>query len=330
MSKNHIPLQQINQSRILVTGDMMLDRYWFGDVERISPEAPVPVVQIKRSDERLGGAANVARNAAALGATVGMLGVVGDDEPGRTLETLLEASHVQPYLHRDRSVNTTIKLRVMAHQQQLLRVDFENPPAHEVLLSVQDRFLALVKEYKVLVLSDYGKGGLAHVGRMVEAGRAAGCLVLVDPKGDDYSRYRGATLITPNRAEMRHVVGAWKTESDLTIRAQNLRRELHLDALLLTRSEEGMTLYTEAEVLHVSAQAREVYDVSGAGDTVIATLATMLGAGVPLKEAVQHANRAGAIVVGKLGTAVVTYSELFGSQAQGAALPSGSNEPSRT
>jgi hypothetical protein len=137
--------------------------------------------------------------------------------------------------------------------------------------------------------------------------------VLVDPKGDDYSRYRGATLITPNRAEMRAVVGAWKTEADLTIRAQNLRRELQLEALLLTRSEEGMTLYTEAEVLHVSAQAREVYDVSGAGDTVIATLATMLGAGVPLKEAVQHANRAGAIVVGKLGTAVVTYSELFGA-----------------
>ncbi|HBD32739.1 MAG TPA: D-glycero-beta-D-manno-heptose-7-phosphate kinase, partial [Cupriavidus sp.] len=171
----------------------------------------------------------------------------------------------------------------------------------------------LISDYKVLVLSDYGKGGLTHVGRMVEAGRAAGRAVLVDPKGDDYSRYRGATLITPNRAEMRAVVGAWKTEADLTIRAQNLRRELQLEALLLTRSEEGMTLYTEAEVLHVSAQAREVYDVSGAGDTVIATLATMLGAGVPLKEAVQHANRAGAIVVGKLGTAVVTYSELFGA-----------------
>jgi rfaE bifunctional protein kinase chain/domain len=180
-----------------------------------------------------------------------------------------------------------------------------------VLASVQDRFGTLVSDYKVLVLSDYGKGGLTHVGRMVEAGRAAGRAVLVDPKGDDYSRYRGATLITPNRAEMRAVVGAWKTEADLTIRAQNLRRELQLEALLLTRSEEGMTLYTEAEVLHVSAQAREVYDVSGAGDTVIATLATMLGAGVPLKEAVQHANRAGAIVVGKLGTAVVTYSELL-------------------
>ncbi len=313
MSKNTIPQDQIRQSQVLVVGDMMLDRYWFGDVDRISPEAPVPVVQIKRSDERLGGAANVARNAAALGAKVGMLGVVGDDEPGRTLEALLQASDVQPYLHLDNTLSTTIKLRVVAHQQQLLRVDFENAPATEVLASVQDRYQTLVNDYQVLVLSDYGKGGLTHVARMVEAGRAAGRAVLIDPKGDDYSRYRGATLITPNRSEMRAVVGAWKTEADLTIRAQNLRRELQLEALLLTRSEEGMTLYTEAEVLHVSAQAREVYDVSGAGDTVIATLATMLGAGVPLKEAVQLANRAGAIVVGKLGTAVVTYPELFGA-----------------
>lgn len=313
MNKTVIPQEQIRQSHILVVGDMMLDRYWFGDVERISPEAPVPVVQVKRSDERLGGAANVARNAAALGARVGMLGVVGDDEPARTLEALLAESQVQPYLHRDAKINTTIKLRVVAHQQQLLRVDFENTPAHEVLLAVQDRFQGLINDYQVLVLSDYGKGGLTHVTRMIDAGRAAGRKVLVDPKGDDYSRYRGATLITPNRAEMRAVVGAWKTEADLTIRAQNLRRGLQLEALLLTRSEEGMTLYTEAEVLHVSAQAREVYDVSGAGDTVIATLATMMGAGVPLKEAVQHANRAGGIVVGKLGTAVVTYPELFGA-----------------
>ncbi|WP_432259492.1 D-glycero-beta-D-manno-heptose-7-phosphate kinase [Cupriavidus sp. TMH.W2] len=313
MSKNSVSQEQISQSSILVVGDMMLDRYWFGDVDRISPEAPVPVVQVKRSDERLGGAANVARNAAALGARVGMLGVVGEDEPGRTLEALLAESRVQPYLMRDPSLSTTIKLRVLAHQQQLLRVDFEKAPTHEVLLSVLEGFNELIPQYEVLVLSDYGKGGLTHVGRMVEAGRAAGRKVLVDPKGDDYSKYRGATLITPNRAEMRRVVGAWKSEHDLTARAQNLRRELQLEALLLTRSEEGMTLYTEAEVLHVSAQAREVYDVSGAGDTVIATLATMMAAGAPLKQAVQLANRAGGIVVGKLGTAVVSYPELFGA-----------------
>ena len=287
MTKTALASEQIQAARILVVGDMMLDRYWFGDVERISPEAPVPVVQIKRSDERLGGAANVARNAAALGAQVGMLGVIGDDEPGRSIETLLGESQVTGHLHRDPAVNTTIKLRVLARQQQLIRVDFENPPTHEVLMSVLDRFGTLVPQHDVVVLSDYGKGGLTHVGKMIEASRQAGRRVLVDPKGDDYSRYKGATMITPNRAEMQ------------------------LEALLLTRSEEGMTLYTEHEVLHVSAQAREVYDVSGAGDTVIATLATMLGAGASLKEAVQYANRAGSIVVGKLGTAVVTYAELF-------------------
>jgi rfaE bifunctional protein kinase chain/domain len=271
----------------------------------------VPVVQIKRSEERVGGAGNVARNAAALGARTAILGVVGDDEPARALEALLGTNHVTAHLLRDPTVNTTIKLRVIAHQQQMLRVDFENPPAQEILVTVQERFQQLLADHDILVLSDYGKGGLTHVAKMVEAGRAAGKKVLVDPKGDDYARYRGATLITPNRSEMRRVVGSWKTESDLTIRAQNLRRSLQLEALLLTRSEEGMTLYTEAEVLHVSAQAREVYDVSGAGDTVIATLATMMGAGVPLKEAVQLANRAGGIVVGKLGTAVVSYAELF-------------------
>lgn len=193
--------EQIHAARILVVGDMMLDRYWFGDVDRISPEAPVPVVQIKRQDERLGGAANVARNVAALGAQAAMLGVVGDDEPGRSIETLLGESHVTGHLHRDPAVNTTIKLRVLARQQQLIRVDFENAPTHEVLMSVLDRFATLVPQHDVVVLSDYGKGGLTHVGKMIEASRQAGRRVLVDPKGDDYSRYRGATMITPNRAE---------------------------------------------------------------------------------------------------------------------------------
>ena len=315
MNTRALAPQQTDQARILVVGDVMLDRYWFGDVDRISPEAPVPVVQVKRSEERLGGAANVARNAAALKAQASLLGVIGDDEPGSTLEKLLQAGHVRSHLKRDASVATIIKLRVLARQQQLLRVDFEAPPANEVLASVLERYQSLLGDCNTVVLSDYGKGVLTHVTRMIEMARRANVPVLVDPKGDDYARYRGATIITPNRAEMRQVVGTWKTEADLTIRAQNLRRELQLTALLLTRSEEGMTLYTENEVLQVSAHAREVYDVSGAGDTVIATLATMLGAGVPLKEAVQYANRAGGIVVGKLGTAVVTADELFSSEA---------------
>lgn len=307
--------QQIAQARVLVVGDIMLDRYWFGDASRISPEAPVPVVQVQKTDERLGGAANVARNAAALcahaGGHVGMLGVVGDDEPGRTVARLLDESHVQHALQIDASLATTIKLRVLARQQQLLRVDFESKPDHEVLEGVLQAFQAQLAHYDVILLSDYGKGGLTHVSKMVELARAAGKTILIDPKGEDYSKYQGATILTPNRSELRQVVGTWRDEADLTERAQNLRRSLNLQALLLTRSEEGMTLYTEAEVFHVAAQAREVFDVSGAGDTVIATLAVMLGAGESLKASVEHANRAGAIVVGKLGTATVSYSELF-------------------
>ena len=306
---NQVP--DTSATRILVVGDVMLDRYWFGDVLRISPEAPVPVVKVERSEERPGGAANVARNCAALGARVTLLSVVGADEAGRNLTKLMTDSGVECILHEDEKLSTTVKLRVVGRQQQLLRIDFENAPNHEVLQAKLADFEIRLAACDVVILSDYGKGGLTHITEMIRLSRAAGKPVLVDPKGEDYSRYKGATMITPNRAEMRQVVGSWKTESDLTIRAQNLRRELQLEALLLTRSEEGMTLYTEHEVLHVSAQAREVYDVSGAGDTVIATLATMLGAGANIKEAVQYANRAGGIVVGKLGTAVVTYAELF-------------------
>ncbi|HEY4353135.1 MAG TPA: PfkB family carbohydrate kinase, partial [Paraburkholderia sp.] len=206
---------------------------------------------------------------------------------------------------------TTIKLRVLSRQQQLLRVDFENLPAHEALLAGLARFDSLLPAHDVILMSDYAKGGLTHVTKMMEKARAAGKPVLVDPKGDEWERYRGATLITPNRAELREVVGGWKSEADLLARVTRLRTELDITALLLTRSEEGMTLFSNDGVLHASAVAREVYDVSGAGDTVIATLAVMLGAGLPLAEAVSLANRAAGIVVGKLGTATVDYDELF-------------------
>lgn len=301
-------------NRLLIVGDPMLDRYYFGDVERISPEAPVPVVLVRGSEVRLGGAANVARNVAALGAHTGLLAVVGDDEAGRTLAALLPQAGIQGYLHTDRTLNTTVKLRVMARQQQIVRLDFENTPEAEVLAAHFDQFAALLPGYDLVILSDYGKGGLTHIVRMIELARAFGKPVLVDPKGEDYARYAGATLLTPNRAELRPVVGRWKDEADLTARAQKLRRDLALRALLLTRSEEGMTLYTEEGEWSVPAQAREVFDVSGAGDTVIAVLGTMLAAGRPLREAVAVANRAGGIVVGKLGTATVSYEELFGAQ----------------
>ncbi len=306
-----VPLARISAARVLVVGDVMLDRYWFGDVNRISPEAPVPVVRVQKKEDRLGGAANVACNAAALGAQAGLLCVVGHDEPGECIVELLGESKVAGHMERDPELPTTIKLRVLSRQQQLLRVDFENTPNHEVLATCLARYTELLPKHDVILMSDYAKGGLAHVTQMIGEARRAGKPVLVDPKGDDWDRYRGATLITPNRAELREVIGQWKSEEDLHERVTKLREQLELNALLLTCSEEGMTLFTESQVLHTQAEAREVYDVSGAGDTVIATVATMLGAGVPLVDSIQYANRAAGIVVGKLGTATVDYNELF-------------------
>ncbi len=296
---------------MLVVGDVMLDRYWFGEVNRISPEAPVPIVRVERREERLGGAANVARNATALGLQAGLLGVIGHDEAGNIVETLLGQSGIASYLNRDQAISTIIKLRVIGRQQQLLRIDFEERPTEHVLRDKLTRFNALIADYDVIVLSDYAKGSLVNVATMISAARQAGKLVLVDPKGSDFSRYAGASLLTPNKSELRQIVGDWHNEAELTEKAQNLRRKLQLEALLLTRSEEGMTLYTEAEVTHVPAMAREVFDVSGAGDTVIATMAAMLASGMAMRDAVMIANRAGGIVVGKLGTATVTKEELF-------------------
>lgn len=288
----------------------MLDRYWFGDVNRISPEAPVPVVHVAKSEERLGGAANVARNVAALGVHSGLLGVVGQDEAGDAIARLLGDSAIHNYLQRDAATSTIVKLRVIGRQQQLLRIDFEQAPADDALRNKLVQFDALLSDYDIVVLSDYAKGGLVDVAAMIRLARQAGKTVLVDPKGDDFSCYTGASILTPNKAEFRAIVGSWSSEDELTAKAQHLRAKLKLEALLLTRSEEGMTLYTAQGVSHAATMAREVYDVSGAGDTVIATLAVMLGAGLPLEVAVSYANRAGGIVVGKLGTATVSMDEL--------------------
>jgi D-glycero-beta-D-manno-heptose-7-phosphate kinase len=302
--------EQFSKARLLVVGDVMLDRYWFGDTNRISPEAPVPVVQVGKIDERLGGAANVARNVAALGAKTTILGVIGDDEPGRRVSELLKSSGVDSQLEVDGKVPTTVKLRVIARQQQLIRLDFEEAPSRAALAHKLERYEKLVGDADVVILSDYGKGALGQVALMIDQARAQKKMILVDPKGDDYAKYRGATVLTPNRSELRQVVGQWTSEDDLIKRVQDLRKSLDLKALLLTRSEEGMSLFTETGVSHVKAQAREVFDVSGAGDTVIATLAVALAAGWPLERAMDLANRAGGIVVGKLGTATVTSEEL--------------------
>ena len=306
---------RLARARVLVVGDAMLDRYWFGAVDRISPEAPVPVVRVTREEERLGGAANVALNVKTLGAQATLLTVVGNDEPAHKLQRLLEQQGVATVLGHDPQLYTIVKLRVIGRSQQLIRVDFENQPDHEVLTAMLGEYERELARHDAVLFSDYGKGGLTHIPRMIELARAAGKPVLVDPKGSDYSRYAGATVITPNRAELAQVIGAWGSEAQLQERAQALRKQHRLDALMLTRSEEGMSLFDEVDGAdghtRVPAQAREVFDVTGAGDTVIATLAAMLACGVNLREAMPIANRAGGIVVGKFGTASVSYEELF-------------------
>jgi rfaE bifunctional protein kinase chain/domain len=312
-----VKLPDFARARVLVAGDVMLDRYWFGDVNRISPEAPVPVVHVKRTEERPGGAANVARNITALGGACTLLSVAGNDEAARSLEGLLAQEHVRASLHRDPQLSTTVKLRVIGQQQQLLRIDFERPPSHEVLAAKLDEYERLVDEADAVVLSDYGKGSLERVQEMIAAARRRGKPVLVDPKGDEYARYRGATLLTPNRSEFREVAGRWSDEADLARRAHRLREELQLDALIVTRSEEGMSLFTAKETHHEPTRAREVYDVSGAGDTVIAVLALMVAAGSDLHGAMRVANHAAGIVVAKLGTATAQPQELAASLAEG-------------
>lgn len=303
--------QQLQQASVLVVGDVMLDRYWYGNVERISPEAPVPVVRITREEERQGGAANVAYNIVSLGAKASLLSVVGDDEASRKLEALVAATGIETHFGRDPDLKTTVKLRIIGRQQQLLRLDFENTPKTELLASQTASFARLLKEHQVVLFSDYGKGGLAHVGDMIAQARALGKPILIDPKGSDFSRYREATVITPNRVELQQVIGPWLTEAELQDKCQNLRQKLDLQAILLTRSEEGMTLFDAQGAEHVSAQTRDVFDVTGAGDTVIATLATAVAAGLSLRQALPLSNRAGGLVVGKFGTAALSYEELF-------------------
>ena len=311
LQKPPLSQAQLAHAKVLVIGDVMLDRYWYGAVDRISPEAPVPVVRINREENRLGGCANVAFNAVSVGAQASLLSVVGDDEASHLLQDLIAKSGITPYFGRDDQLKTTVKLRVIGRQQQLLRVDFENTPQNEVLSSQTQQFMQLLPDHPVVLFSDYGKGGLAHITDMIAAARKANKAVLIDPKGSDFSRYAGASCITPNRAELQQVVGAWTSEEELKSKVNHLRKELRIDAVLLTRSEEGMSLFDDQGATHIAAQAREVFDVTGAGDTVIATLAALVAAGMSLREAMPWANRAGGIVVGKFGTATVSYEELF-------------------
>lgn len=308
---NPIPSKaQLAARRVLVVGDVMLDRYWHGAVDRISPEAPVPVVRVEREELRLGGAANVALNVRTLGAQATLLTVVGQDEAAQQLRQLLHQHDIATVLRDDKQLHTIVKLRVIGRAQQLIRIDFENEPDHEVLSQMLDAFEEQLPSHDLVLFSDYGKGGLTHIPRMIELARRAGKPVLIDPKGNDYRRYAGASVITPNRGELAQVTGPWKSEPDLLAKVDRLRSEIDVDAVLLTRSEEGMTLFDAGGVTHEPARAREVFDVTGAGDTVIATLAALLAAQLPLAQAMRLANKAGGIVVGKFGTATVSYEEL--------------------
>jgi D-beta-D-heptose 7-phosphate kinase/D-beta-D-heptose 1-phosphate adenosyltransferase len=297
--------------RVLVAGDLMLDRYWHGGTSRISPEAPVPVVHINQSEDRPGGAGNVALNIASLGAKVSVLGFTGDDEAADILQERLAAAGVDCHFTRISGAPTITKLRVLSRHQQLIRLDFEESFAQADYAALEQRFSTLLAQADAVILSDYGKGALRHATTLIRAARAAGKPVLVDPKGTDFGIYRGATLITPNLSEFEAVVGKCRDEQELVRKGGALAHDCQLDALLVTRGEHGMTLLREGQQeLHFPAQAREVFDVTGAGDTVISVLAACLGAGVSLAEATELANLAAGIVVGKLGTATVSSSEL--------------------
>ncbi|AEY02877.1 bifunctional heptose 7-phosphate kinase/heptose 1-phosphate adenyltransferase [Oceanimonas sp. GK1] len=306
-----IKLPEFDGARVLVVGDVMLDRYWSGPTGRISPEAPVPVVKVEHNEERPGGAANVALNAAALGAGARLLGLTGDDEAANALQERMQAVGVACDFVRHATHPTITKLRVMSRNQQLLRLDFENGFDAADAAPLTERTRAALADAGVVVLSDYAKGALSQVQELIQAANQAGVPVLVDPKGTEFEKYRGATLLTPNMSEFEAVVGKVKDEQELVTRGRELVERFELQALLVTRSEHGMTLIRrEDDELHLPARAHEVYDVTGAGDTVIATLATSLAAGLALEEACALANVAAGIVVGKLGTSTVSAIEL--------------------
>ncbi|MFZ2209708.1 MAG: bifunctional D-glycero-beta-D-manno-heptose-7-phosphate kinase/D-glycero-beta-D-manno-heptose 1-phosphate adenylyltransferase HldE [Porticoccaceae bacterium] len=302
---------RFERARVLVAGDIMLDRYWHGPTMRISPEAPVPVVRITDCHDRPGGAANVALNIAALGAATSVVGAVGCDDQATILCDQLAAAGIHAALLECPAKPTITKLRVISRQHQLLRLDFEEPHSAAEVAALPARVQGLLPDHGVLVLSDYAKGALQDPQALIALATAAGVPVLVDPKGRDFSRYAGATLLTPNLAELEAVVGPCPDEAALGTHGLALVRELGLGALLVTRGEQGMTLLRPGhDALHLPARAREVYDVTGAGDTVIAVLAAALAAGAELSAAVTLANLAAGIVVGKLGTAAVSEPEL--------------------
>ena len=310
-------LPDLSQVHVLVVGDVMLDQYWFGAVERISPEAPVPIVAVDNGDKRGGGAANVALNVVGLGAKCTLLSVTGDDAHASELEQLLAEHGIDVIFLKDKHYETTVKQRVISRNQQLIRLDFERKPGAELLLQCQHKFEELVVTANSVIFSDYGKGCLSNITDMIKQAKAENIPVSVDPKGKSYSRYRHASLITPNLAEFELVVGDLDNEQMMNEKAKKLINEIAIDHLLVTLSEKGMKMYSSDNSMHYSpARAREVYDVSGAGDTVIACLGTLLASGLDTKNILEIANAAAGIVVAKLGTAVANIDEITAALAQ--------------
>lgn len=301
---------EFGRARILVIGDVMLDRYWYGQASRISPEAPVPVVKVKNSEERLGGAGNVALNIARLGGQVTLLGVVGDDGEGEALKRMLETENVSCDFVVIPGARSICKLRILAQHQQLIRLDFEDVPIAFDRIEMGKKLRSQLPEHDAVVFSDYDKGTLSDVAEYIGIAKEAGLKVLVDPKGVDYLRYRHADVITPNLSEFSAVVGVCEGEKDIVENARELLEHCQLQALLLTRGESGMTLIDRTQTHSLPAQAKDVFDVTGAGDTVIAVMALGVALGMPLNEAMYLANLAGGIVVGKLGTSTVSITEL--------------------
>ncbi|MCL1860582.1 MAG: D-glycero-beta-D-manno-heptose-7-phosphate kinase [Proteobacteria bacterium] len=312
-----VSLPDFSPAHLVVAGDVMFDRYWHGATTRISPEAPVPIVKVENDEYRAGGAGNVALNAASLGAAVSLVGLVGQDEAARLLAEKLSAGGVRCCLVDMPEHPTITKLRVVSRHQQLIRLDFENDFASVKTPGIEERFTTLLDDANAVVFSDYGKGTLAQVAMLISAARARGLPVVVDPKGTNFWRYRNASVITPNMGEFEAVVGACPDEATVRERGEALREHLSLEALLITRSERGMTLLQKGQPpLDLPTHARDVFDVTGAGDTVVATLGVCLARGLDLPQATQFANAAAGIVVGKLGTAAVSRTELAGILAR--------------
>lgn len=313
-----VDIPAFKQASVLVVGDIMLDRYWYGPTQRISPEAPVPIVKINKNEDRPGGAANVALNIASIGGRVTLAGITGDDEAATTLQTHLQAMRIDCKFDKHRDLSTITKLRVLSRNQQLIRLDFEESFSHVDKLALKNSVSELIAQHDVLLLSDYDKGTLSDVQTLITEAKKQNTPVLVDPKGHDFSRYKGATLLTPNLSEFEAVVGHCNTEAELVEKGQQLLKELDLDAMLVTRSEQGMTLLRrDQEEFHLPTQAKEVFDVTGAGDTVIATLALAIAANADFTQASALANIAAGIVVGKIGTSTVSEVELLAQIATG-------------